>query len=193
MPKKIENKNEMQVCPWWLAYTFDNRLRRMLDPAEKALEKWVTPGMRVLDFGCGLGHYSIGAAKLVGESGEVIAVDLQVKMLEIAGKRARKAGVSEVIKLHQCGAEGIGYPNLVDFVVSGNVIHETPDHRIALQNIFDVLLPGGGFLFIEPRNHVRADFFEKELKAAREIGFAVENLPVSFMARKAYLRKPENH
>nr|WP_275406893.1 class I SAM-dependent methyltransferase [Desulfovibrio sp. JC010] len=161
----------------------------MIDPADKALEKWVRPGMKVLDFGCGLGHYSIGAARLVGESGEVVAVDLQKKMLEIAIKRAAKAGLAGRIAFHQCRHDGIGYPGKVDFVVAGNVIHETPDYRKALQDIYDVLLPGGGFLFTEPRHHVRAGFFDEELKAAIEIGFAVEQLPTSFMARKAYLSK----
>ncbi|WP_419783130.1 class I SAM-dependent methyltransferase [Maridesulfovibrio sp.] len=185
-----EQKSEgMHVCPWWVAYTFDNKLRRMIDPADKALEKWVRPGMKVLDFGCGLGHYSIGAAKLVGESGEVVAVDLQQKMLDIAVKRAGKAGVADIIKPHQCSTHGIGYAGKVDFVVAGNVIHETPDCRKTLQEIYELLVSGGGFFFTEPRNHVRAELFAEELMVAGEIGFAVEVLPMSFMARRAYLYK----
>ncbi|WP_051249824.1 class I SAM-dependent methyltransferase [Maridesulfovibrio zosterae] len=189
MAKTTTNNEEMHVCPWWVAYAFDNKLRRMIDPAEKALEKWVGPGMKVLDFGCGLGHYSIGAAKLVGETGVVVAVDLQEKMLKIAMKKARRAGVAGRITPHQCSANGIGYPSKVDFVVAGNVIHETPDCRKALQQIYDVLLPGGGFFFTEPRNHVRADLFAQELKLAAEIGFMIEILPTSFMGRRAYLNK----
>lgn len=193
MAKAEQNNDSMHVCPWWVAYTFDNKLRRLIDPADKALKQWVRPGMRVLDFGCGLGHYSIGAAKLVGSEGEVVAVDLQDKMLDIAIKRAGKAGVAGIVTLHQCTADSIGYPGKVDFVIAGNVIHETPDQRRTLQEIFDLLVPGGGFLLTEPRNHVRADFFEKELKIALEIGFKVDNLPPSFVARKAYLLKPETH
>ena len=185
-----ERKSEgMHVCPWWLAYTFDNKLRRMIDPAEKALEKWVRPGMKVLDFGCGFGHYSIGAAKLVGARGEVVAVDLQQRMLDIALKRAGKAGVADIIKPHQCFPYGIGYTGNVDFAIAGYVIHETPDRRRTLQEIYDLLVPGGGFFFSEPRVHVRAELFEEELMIASEIGFTVEVLPMSFMARNAYLHK----
>ena len=193
MSNVAKSNDSLHVCPWWVAYTFDNWLRRLIDPAEKALGRWVRPGMRVLDFGCGLGHYSIGAAKLVGDGGEVVAVDLQEKMLEIALKRAGKTGVAGIISSHQCSAENIGYPGKVDFVIAGNVIHETPDQRVVLQEVYDLLVPGGGFFFTEPRNHVRADIFERELKTAQDIGFLVEQLPVSFMARRAYLRKPDNH
>lgn len=191
--KKAKEKNEsMHVCPWWLAYTFDNKLRRMIDPAEKALKQWVRPGMQVLDFGCGLGHYSVGAAKLVGENGVVVAVDLQAKMLEIAMKRAVKSGVAGIISPHKCLADRIGFKGEVDFVIAGNVIHETPDQRKIIQEIYDLLVPGGGFFLTEPRNHVRDDYFEEELSTAFEIGFEVDKLPVSFMARRAFLRKPEN-
>ncbi len=189
MAKAEQDTASKHVCPWWVAYTFDNRLRRMIDPADKALKQWLRPGMRVLDFGCGLGHYSIGAAKLVGKSGEVVAVDLQEKMLEIAIKRAGKAGVADIIHLHQCSSDRIGYSGKVDFVIAGNVIHETPDCRNSLQEIYDMLLPGGGLLFTEPRNHVSADLFEEELKIAIEIGFMVEVLPTSLMARRAYLNR----
>ncbi|MBI9110702.1 class I SAM-dependent methyltransferase [Maridesulfovibrio ferrireducens] len=179
----------MHVCPWWLTYTFDNFLRRMLDPVDDALSKWVKPGMTVLDFGCGFGHYSIGAAQLVGKGGKVIAVDLQDKMLEIAMERAARAGVDDIISPHKCGPLKIGYTGKVDFVVSGHVLHETPDLEGAFREVFSVLKPGGGFYFTEPRMHVKDEFYRAELATAAKVGFKVTELPSVLLAYRAYLSK----
>ena len=179
----------MHVCPWWLAYTFDNSLRRMLDPVDEALSKWVKPGMTVLDFGCGFGHYSIGMAKLVGKSGKVVAVDLQDKMLEMMMKRAAKAGVADIIYPHKSDPLRIGYTGKVDFAVSGHVLHEAPDLRESLREIFSLLKLGGGFYFTEPRMHVSDNFFSEELAAAEKIGFSVTRLPSVLLANRAYLTK----
>ena len=82
-----------RVCPWWMAYTFDNPLRRLFHNPAKIFDGLVEEAMTVIDVGCGMGYFSIGMAKLVGACGKVIAVDLQQKMLEIMLRRARRAGV----------------------------------------------------------------------------------------------------
>ena len=78
------------VCPWWGGYFIDNRLRRWLHNPEQILAPYVSPGMTAMDFGCGMGMFSIAMAKLVGDKGRVIAVDLQQKMLDVLQKRARR-------------------------------------------------------------------------------------------------------
>ena len=70
------------VCPWWLCYSFDNPLRRLIHNPQRILSPYIKQGMTVLDAGCGMGYFSIGMAKMVGDSGKVIAVDLQQKMLD---------------------------------------------------------------------------------------------------------------
>lgn len=87
------------IFPWWLAYTFDNPLRRLLHKPERIVESYVTEGMTVLDVGCGMGFFSIGFAKLVGSQGVVIAVDVQQKMLNTLRERAEKAGVSDRLRI----------------------------------------------------------------------------------------------
>ncbi len=87
-----------KVCPWWMAYFFDNPLRRLIHPPEKVLGPHVSRGASVLDFGCGFGHYSLGMARLTGASGHVVAADVQQKMLDKTMERARKAGLDEIIR-----------------------------------------------------------------------------------------------
>ncbi|MBS3808804.1 MAG: class I SAM-dependent methyltransferase, partial [Desulfobacterales bacterium] len=76
------SRSNTHVCPWWMAYTFDNPIRRMIHPPEKILAGYVGAAMTVLDLGCGFGHFSIGMAKMVKDSGLVIAIDIQARMLE---------------------------------------------------------------------------------------------------------------
>jgi 2-polyprenyl-3-methyl-5-hydroxy-6-metoxy-1,4-benzoquinol methylase len=46
------------ICPWWLAYTFDNRFRHLFHNPEKMLGSYVSKGMTALDVGCGMGFFS---------------------------------------------------------------------------------------------------------------------------------------
>ena len=94
------------VCPWWHAYTFDNPLRRLLHNPSAIVGEHVGEGMRVLDLGCGMGFFSIAMARMVGDSGLVIAVDLQQKMLDVLMRRATRAGVAARIRPHRCDPDG---------------------------------------------------------------------------------------
>lgn len=90
------------ICPWWGGYFLDNRFRRLLHDPEKIVGPYVRPGMTVIDVGCGMGLFAIAMAKMVGQSGLVIAVDLQQKMLDVLRRRAETAGVADRIQLHRC-------------------------------------------------------------------------------------------
>jgi 2-polyprenyl-3-methyl-5-hydroxy-6-metoxy-1,4-benzoquinol methylase len=97
------------ICPWWGGYFIDNPLRRLIHDLQTILGPYVKPGMTVLDVGCGMGFFSIGMARMVGDEGRVIAVDLQQKMLDVLWRRAQRAGVADRIRLglHD-GSRGAG-------------------------------------------------------------------------------------
>ena len=56
------------VCPWWLGYFIDNRLRRLIHDPARIVAPYIRPGMTALDVGCGMGLFSIAMAGLVGPS-----------------------------------------------------------------------------------------------------------------------------
>ncbi len=178
------------VCPWWLAYTFDNPLRRLLDPPEKALKGVVAEGMTVLDIGCGFGHYSIGAAKMVGPQGKVIAADLQKKMLQKTMARARRMKLADRLTTWQCKGDRIGYSGRVDAAIAGNVVHEMPDAKAFFEEAFQLLHPEGGLLIVEPAMHVAAQTFEDEIQWARASGFDCVKRSKSFLHHQALFRRP---
>ncbi|NTW59852.1 MAG: methyltransferase domain-containing protein, partial [Nitrospirae bacterium] len=99
MSKLIEKLLSLDghVCPWWLAWTFDNPLRKWFQDPERILGSLVREGMTVADIGCGMGYFSVAMARMVGPAGRVLSVDLQEKMLKYLEKRAVRAGVQDRI------------------------------------------------------------------------------------------------
>lgn len=80
------------VCPWWLCFTFDNPLRKLLHNPEAILGSYIQPGTNVIDLGAGMGYFSIPMAKLVGPAGHVTAIDIQTKMLWLWLRKRKDVG-----------------------------------------------------------------------------------------------------
>ena len=188
----LMNAGTHQVCPWWLAYLFDNPVRRSIDAADPKLAPYVQRGMTVLDFGCGFGHYTRGLARLVGETGQVWAVDVQQKMLDKMLKRARKAGLDGIIRPILCSDDGIGQKLSSDFLVAAHSLHETPDPSVQLGDFFRLLNPGGTFLLLEPCAHLNKQSFEKEMYLAEEAGFERKHRSDDKRQYQALFHKPSS-
>lgn len=168
----VTSKEETHhVCPWMVAYLFDNPLRRMVDPARRRLSPYVRPGMHVMDFGCGFGHYTLGMAQLTGPGGKVWAADVQEQMLKKTMKRVRKRGLEGIVTPVKCSHDGIHQALSLDFLLAGNALHETPSPRVQLAEFFDLLKPGGLFLLLEPRGHLKGEAFKAEVQQAVDVGF----------------------
>lgn len=178
-----------EVCPWWLAYTFDNPFRRFLHNPDELLGPFVREGMTAADIGCGMGYFTIAMAKIVGPSGTVLAVDLQQKMLDIMRKRAAKAGVDARIRSVLAGEDDIRIRNKVDFVLLFWMAHEVNDTGNFFSQISGVLHEGGKALYVEPRIHVSASRFRKIVESARGKGFQVQNAPSVRLSRSVLLVK----
>jgi ubiquinone/menaquinone biosynthesis C-methylase UbiE len=180
-----------RVCPWWLAYGFDNRLRLLFHNPEKILGPYVQEGMTVADIGCGMGYFSISMARMVGETGRVISADLQQEMLDVLEKRARRAGVARRIHLQRCEPDRIGIEQKVDFALTFWMIHEVPDTEGFLAQVFSTLKPTGRYLLVEPRIHVPLAQFEETLEQARRAGFKILDNPQVSLSRAALLGKSQ--
>jgi ubiquinone/menaquinone biosynthesis C-methylase UbiE len=165
------------VCPWWGGYFIDNPIRRLFHNPEKIVGPYVKPGMTVMDVGCGMGLFSIAMAKLVGDKGRVIAVDLQQKMMEVVQKRAGKQGVAGRIQVHKCEQDRLGVDAQADFALAFMMIHEVPDQRRLLGEIQACLKPGGKLLVAEPKIHVPGKAFGQTVSLAELLDFRMAEEP----------------
>ena len=186
----IENESR-HVCPWWLGYLIDNPFRRLMHPADRILGPYVREGMRVLDVGCGFGHYTLGMARLVGPSGRVVAADLQEKMLDKTRSRASAKGLDERIETAKVGARALGVAGPFDFVIAANVVHEVPDPAGLFAELLSILNPGGLLFVHEPNGHVPADRFDEEIAMAARAGFLEAGRPPVARQRTVLLRKAD--
>jgi len=177
------------VCPWWYAYTFDNPLRQLIHNPDTMLGDYVKPGMTVMDVGCGMGYFTIGMARLVGDSGRIIAIDLQQKMLDIMIRRSTKKGLDRRIVPVRAQPDSINYNEPVDFILAFWMVHETPDPETFFKQAVSVLKPSAKLFYVEPAFHVPEKRFREILAAAEKSGLTVSrDLAVRF-SRGALLQK----
>ena len=130
-----------RVCPVELADSLDTRFRRWFQKPRKILNPHIREGMRVLDYGCGPGYFTIPLAEMVGGSGYVIAADLQEGMLQKLREKIEGKELASRIILHKCEQDKIGVSENVDFILAFYVIHEVPDKERLFKEFVTILIP----------------------------------------------------
>jgi ubiquinone/menaquinone biosynthesis C-methylase UbiE len=132
-------------CPSWLSslVEMDNPFVKTAQAATILQHLDLQPGMVIVDVGCGPGRLSIPAARKVGLTGKVVAMDVQAGMLQKCQEKARAENLTNIEFFHA----GIGDKKLehdkFDRVLLVTVLGEIPNREAALQEIFDALKPGG--------------------------------------------------
>ena len=178
-----------RVCPWWLAWTFDNPLRRFFHEPGKIVGPFLHEGMTVADIGCGMGYFTVAMAKMAGEKGTVIAVDIQQKMLDITRWRAERAGAAGRVRTLHASGDDIGIREPVDFVLAFWMVHEVRDIQRFFGQVSAVLKQGGKVLYAEPLFNVTERRFQEILGYAQGAGLRAGDAPAVRFSRAAVLSK----
>lgn len=182
-----ENKN--RVCPVENAKGLDNFLRRIYQNPRKILNDYIRKGMTVIDFGCGPGFFTMEIARMLNNSGKVIAADLQDGMLDIVRNKITGSGFENIIELHKCGENNTGIKEKADFVFAFYVVHEVPKQENYFNEIYYLLNAGGKFYIVEPFFHVSKSDFDAMINKLAEIGFEIIERPKIFFSRAVLMRK----
>lgn len=177
--------HSLRICPWWLAGVLDNPIRRLIHNPHKILGGYVEEGQTVIDLGCGSGTFTIALAKMVGEAGRVIALDVQDQMLQMVLRKAAREGLESRIITHRSELNRIGISEKIDFALAFYMVHEVADTDAFLREIAGLLKPNGKLLIVEPALHVSASSFEKTLNAARLAGLKLISRPRIRFSRSA--------
>lgn len=103
------------------------------------------PGQTILDLGSGAGNDVFVARSIVGETGEVIGLDMTEAMIAKAKANAAKLGFGNVdFRLGDIEDMPLT-ANKADVIISNCVLNLVPDKQKAFSEIQRVLKPGGHF------------------------------------------------
>ena len=109
-------------------------------------------GEKVVDAGSGAGFDCFIAAQQVGPGGKVVGVDMLPEMLEKSRASARRLGLDNV-EFREGLIEKMPLPDgWADVVISNGVINLCADKKLAMQEIWRVLKPGGHLQFADIAN-----------------------------------------
>jgi len=133
----------------------------------------IRKGQTVLDFGCGDGHYTIPAAKVVGKEGLVYAQDKEKEALDEVTKRAETEGLQNIRTKKTKGELKIVLKNKsLDAVLLYDVLHyhDIKERRKIYDEVYRIL-KNGALLSVFPRHHkeymhLELDEVKKEIEKA---------------------------
>jgi ubiquinone/menaquinone biosynthesis C-methylase UbiE len=177
------------VCPVERAGSLDNKLRRRFQNPQQILRPYVKKGMTIIDMGCGPGFFSVDMAQMVGQSGRVIACDLQEGMLRKLRNKIKGTELEERIILHKCEEDKIGIVEQVDFILAFYMVHEIPHKGVFFKDIESILKTTGLILIVEPPFHVSKKAFNYTLEIAQAVGLIVGEGPKVLFSKTAILKK----
>ncbi len=135
--------NRLSTVFMFLAF----RLRDLVNPpAKKVAEAGLRKGQSVLDFGCGPGAYAVAAAKSVGETGMVFALDINPLAVKTVARQAVKNKLHNIKTICSDGDTGLADQS-VDVVFLYDIYHMLDERERVLAEIRRVLKPKGVLSF----------------------------------------------
>lgn len=117
----------------------------------------IRKGQLILDFGCGVGHYTIPVAKVVGKEGKVYAVDKDGEALDKLTQIAESKGLRNIFIIRTSGDLKIDLKDeSIDTVLLYDVLHYMqPQERREIYNEVYRILKIDGLLLVYPKHHKR--------------------------------------
>lgn len=177
------------VCRPEEAGMLDSKIRKIFQNPEKILKPYISKGMKVLDIGCGPGFFTIEMVKLLEGSGNIIAADLQEEMLLKLKDKIKNTYFEERINFLKVEKDKIGLSDDFDFILVFYMLHEVPDQRKFLKELFTHLKSNGKILISEPKFHVTKKDFQKSIRIIEDVGFKIMESPAIFLSRSIIIEK----
>ena len=125
---------------------------RSLATDHRRLTTVLSPGMSVLDVGCGSGAITRGIAEAVGPSGTVLGIDINSRLL--AQAVANHSGVPN-LSFRGADVARLGHHDEFDVVTTARVLQWLADPLAALKSMVAALKPGGQIVVLD-YSHTKA-------------------------------------
>jgi ubiquinone/menaquinone biosynthesis C-methylase UbiE len=146
--------------------------------------KGISEGMVFVDVGCGDGYFTILAAKKVGATGKVYAVDIDGSAVEKVKQKAKAENLKNITTKVGSGEDTIFCSKCADFVLCSMDLHDFNDAAKVLKNAKQMLKPTGHLIDLdwikqeEPFGPPAAIRFseEKASELMESVGFTVSKI-----------------
>lgn len=145
--------------------------RLHLDRVMKILD--VTAGKDVADIGAGSGWFTVRAAKRVGATGLVYAVDINPEAIHYIDERARKEQLPNVKAILSKPDDPLLPPNSVDSVLLLKTYHEVAHPIVLLRNLRPALHAGAKVGIIDRNGNGEDHGIDKDvvIREAQQAGY----------------------
>jgi ubiquinone/menaquinone biosynthesis C-methylase UbiE len=171
---RVVSRRHSTACPVWLSVLLETPYFEAVAGSATLIERaHVTPGMDVLDVGCGPGRVTVPVARHVGPTGRVVALDLQPGMLAKLQQKLDRHSVTNVEAVLGGAGDGRVPCETFDRTFLVTVLGEIVDRGAALREIHQALKPGGMLSVTEalPDPHYQS---RRQVRALAEaVGFRV--------------------
>ena len=147
MGRKVAQTMHFAGAEWLIRDNRERQERCSLMLANLGVKR----GMNVCDMGCGNGFHTLQIAKMTGEDGLVIGVDVQPEMLGFLRERMEDQGVDNVVPILGSYHNPRLPPETIDLVLMVDVYHEFSHPEQMLASMRKSLRPGGLIVLVEFR------------------------------------------
>jgi ubiquinone/menaquinone biosynthesis C-methylase UbiE len=166
-------------------YSIFNKSEKIGNDPKKILEKIGLKANDILvDFGSGAGFYTIEAAKIVGNSGKVFAIDINRDILDHLKQKAIDSGLRNIygIKTDLEKEDSTGLDEgSTDVALMMNLLYLIKNKEILLKGVHKILKPNGKLIVMEWSEKGKLNMLEREQ--------VVKNKEIKDLATKVGFKK----
>ena len=191
---RLVRKSTSFPAPAYIGRVLDSDFRRFFQsPRTIAERSGITPGMTVMELGCGSGAYTTFMARAAGEQGKLCAVDIQPAMLRQLERKLDKAENQDIknVELKEASAYELPFTDdFFDLAYMVTVLMEIPDKGRALREVKRVLKPGGILAVTEYFPDPDYPFRSTVIKLGSREGFMLDDTQGNFWNYTVRFKKP---
>lgn len=191
---RLIRKSTNFPAPAYIGRVLDSDFRRFFQSPGTIVERsGITPGMTVMELGCGSGAYTTFMARAVGELGKLYAVDIQPAMLRQLECKLDKAENQDIknVELKEASAYELPFTDdFFDLAYMVTVLMEIPDKGRALREVRRVLKPGGILAVTEYFPDPDYPFRSTVIKLGKREGFMLDDTQGNFWNYTVRFKKP---
>jgi ubiquinone/menaquinone biosynthesis C-methylase UbiE len=123
--------------------------RKWQDPEAILTDAGLRPGMTFMDIGCGQGFFTVPAAKIVGKTGKVYALDISRANIEVLRTKAAEAGLTNINLKTGRAEDTLLCESCADILFFGIVLHDFEDPLKVLAKARAMVKPTGRLINLD--------------------------------------------